>query len=388
MPKDDFDIVSDLNDGTADFSVAANTGDVPAHGVDATHVNNPNPAPKEDANKAKVIDDTPKADADKPKSLRDQISSALKAETDTPDAAQQDGVVRNADGTFAPKAAAAAEPPVVDPNAPQPVAAPQGIDPAVFASLPAETQATLARTMEEVATSQQRFAVLANVEQLIAPRREAWALNGMTPDQALNQLLALSDFATRDTPAFIQYLAEQNGIDLEELVLGLEPVDPAEKANNDRIAALERSIADNARQQQQQRHNGYVDEVISFASEKGQDGKSLLRPYFEELGDNFATHVGLVKAQNPNLANAQVLQQAYENACWAVPGVRSKLQDAARAAGDAERLRTGADRASKAQAASASVEPGAPTQEAKAPNDPNISLRDSIKSSIAAASGT
>ena len=383
---DDFDIVSDLNDGTADFSTPANNGDVPAHGADATHVNNPNPAPKTGDNGAKLIDDGDKPDADKPKSLRDQISSAIKAETDTPDAASQDGRVRNPDGTFAPKAAELPADPNAAPAA-APVAPPQGIDPAVFASLPAETQVTLARTMDEIAQSQQRFGTLANVEQLIAPRRDAWALNGMAPEQALGQLFALSDFATTKPQEFIQYFAEQNGIDLEELVLGLDPVDPVEKANNDRIAALERQLNENARMQQQAQHNARVDEVIAFASETGPDGKTLVRPYFGELGDAFATHVGLVKSENPKWTSAQILQQAYENACWAVPGVRSKMQDATRAASDAERLRASTDRASKAQTASASVEPGAPSQAPKAPNDPSLSLRDSIKASIAA-SGT
>lgn len=387
MPGPDVDFVSDLN-GTGDTTVSVQEGSELAHGDDAVGVNNQNPT-REPVAQAKKVKEATTADdaAAKPLSLRDQISSALKSEGDTPLAATQDGVQRNPDGTF--KAAA----PAVDPNAPvlEPVvaapstAAPAGIDPQVFASLPAETQVQLARTMEGVHASQQRFARLEPIEQLINPRLEAWAMNGTSPAQALGQLLALSDFAGRDVAGFIKYIAQNNGVDLEQLVLDAEPVDPQYAALRKEIDDLKNSRTAEQQQQQQAAHTSVVSSVAAFAAEAGQDGKPL-RPYFAELGSDVLPFISAVKAQNPSWPHNQILQEAYDRACWGTPSVRSKMQAAADAARDAESLRAGAAKVDQARTAGASVRSGVPTTAPAAPNDSSRSLRDTIRASMAAAS--
>lgn len=380
---DDVDFVSDLN-GTGDTTVSVNSGDV-SHVADNTN------AQRTDGVKplTKVAADlTPaQAAADKPKSLRDQISSALKGETNTPPVASQNGAVRNPDGTFAPK-------PVVDPTTVQAqaitdpalnaVRAPQGIDPEVFKALPAETQAQLARTMDDLGQRQQRIARLEPVEQLIAPRRDAWALNGMSEQQAIGQLLALSDFASRDMKGFIKYMADNNNISLEELVLTTEPLDPEKKALMDRISALETQHVQGTRQQQQAAHSQRVDFVMSFASEKGSDNQPL-RPHFAELDQDILPQISAIKTRNPSWSDTQVLQEAYDRACWASPSVRNKMQATSNAVAEAERLRQGADRVTQARAAAVSIKPGTPTSAATPPNDSSRTLRDTIKASMAAA---
>lgn len=380
----DYDMVSDLNDGTADTTIPAETGDA-AHGKDALSVNNQSPPVREPTAAAKVVGEEKPA-GEKQASIRDLISGALKGETATPEAAQQDGRVRNPDGTFAPKPAEV----VLDPAAPPvvaapPVAAPAGIDPTVFSSLPAETQAQLARTMDGVNASQQRFARLEPIEKLITPRIDAWALNGMQPEQAMHQLLALSDFAGRDIRGFIKYMAQTNNVDLEQLVLGMgaeEQVDPAMKALQDQIAELQGHRTQEQRQQQQNAHNGRVSEVAAFASEKGQDDQ-LLRPHFNELGNDVLPFITAVKAQNPQWSHTQVLQEAYDRACWGTPSVRSKMQAAADAAGAAERLRLSTEKVGAARTASVSVRSGAPTTPPAAPNESSRSTRDVIRAAIA-----
>lgn len=375
-----YDIVSDLNDST----IPAEVGDA-SHGADAVQVNNQAPPVREPTAQAKVVGEPAAAtqDGEKPKSIRDLISGALKDPSATPDGAQQDGRTRNADGTFAPK-------PEIDPSAPPAVAAPVtaapvGIDPTVFSSLPAETQATLARTMDDVHQRQQRFARLEPLEQLIAPRLDAWAMNGMQPAQAVHQLLALSDFASRDIQGFIKYMAQTNNVDLETMVLGMgaeEQVDPTIAAMQKEITALRGERTSEQRQQQQAAHNDRVNGVVAFASEKGQDGKPL-RPYFDELGTEVLPFIAAVKAQNPQWPHTQVLQEAYDRACWGTPSVRSKMQATADAVRDAERLRQGAEKADAARAASVSVRSGAPTTPPAAPNEGNRSTRDTIKAAMA-----
>jgi hypothetical protein len=389
----DFDIVSDITDGTLDSTVSAHENDVSANGPDARTLNE-GPS-REPAATPKIVDEAAKPDADKPPSLRDTISNALKADADpnaTPPAATQDGMVRDpATGQFVAK-------PAVDPNAaPDPnaaaaaapvVAAPAGIAPEVFASLPAETQAQLARTMEDVQRNQQRIAWLSPLEQVITPERiNAWAMNGgMQPAQAVHQLLALSDFAGRDPAGFIKYMAQQNGVDLETLVLEMEPGEVPDP----KIVALERQIADlsgtiqsQTQQQQQAAHERTVNEVIAFADEKGPDGSTLLRPHLSDLGDTWLPHINVVKQQNPSWSHGQVLQQAYENACWANPTVRGKMQAAAEAAAEAKRLADGAKKVDAARTASVSVRTGAPSAPPAAPDSPNRSLRDTIKGAMA-----
>jgi hypothetical protein len=127
-----------------------------------------------------------------------------------------------------------------------------------------------------------------------------------------------------------------------------------------------------------------VNSVVAFASEKGQDGKPL-RPYFDELGNEVLPFISAVKAQNPNMPHNQVLQEAYDRACWGSPTVRAKMQAAATAAGDAERLRAGVEKVDRARSASVSVKSGAPTSTPLAPDDKSRTLRDTIKASMAAA---
>ncbi len=383
MDPNDVDFTADLN-GTGENTVNVNESNVPAHGQDALELNNQNPPVREPPPQPQKVGEPAPADGgEKPKSLRDQISSALKGEGDTPPIAQQDGRPRNPDGTFAAAPAA----PVVDPNAPPApaaVAAPQGIDPQVFQTLPAETQAFLARTMDDLGQRQQQYARLERVDQILSTRRDAWALNGMTEDQALGQLLALSDFAGRDPPGFIKYMAENNNVDLEELVLGQEPVDPQYAALQQEVAQLRNERTQETQQQLQAAHQQTVNSVVTFASEKDQGGK-LLRPYFEELGSEVLPFISTVKAQNPNLTHNQVLQEAYDRACWGSPAVRAKMLASQQAASEAERLRGDVNKVERARSASVSVKSGAPSTAPTPPNDASRTLRDTIKASMAAA---
>lgn len=369
------DFVSDLNDG----SVNEHAGS-----VDGTSGYTP-PAAQEPVQ--------PKVDTqektEKPLSLRDQISSAVKGETETPPIAKAEGPVRNPDGTFAPKPAVTenGEPPAQAPagtgtQAAPPVSVPAGVDPAVFQSLPAEMQASLARTMEDVNQQQNRYAGYAQIEQIIGPRREAWALNGMTEQQAVGQLFALSDYATRDPAGFISYFAQQSGIDLEELVFNSEPVDPEKTALMNRIAQLESGQQQYETQRQQMQHRETVGNIVNVLSEKDAAGNAVF-PYANELGQSLFPHFSAVMQANPGLPLRDLLKQAYDNACWAVPSVRAKMQEAANAASQASRIREQQARTQSAKNAGSSVPSGVPTSAPQTPADGSMSLRDTIRASIA-----
>jgi hypothetical protein len=373
----DLDILSDVVDGSLDQSVA--TG-LPLDSAKPVTPQSQNPSTV--ADKQEI--------APKPNTLRDQISSALKGETSTPSSATQDGKpARNPDGTFAP---VIGSDPTIDVSANNPggatappVAAPPGIDPQVFNSLPAETQTQLARTMDEINTRQRNLYGYEQIERLIAPRRDAWALNGVTEAQAVTQLFALSDYATRDPAGFIQYFAQQNNIDLEDVVFGSDPGDPEVNALKQQITRLESQINGFSSQQQAVAHNGVVNEIVSFFEEKSADG-NLLRPYAEKLGDDILGHIQMVMQQKPNIPRAQVLQEAYDRACWSNANVRAEMQKAQSVANEAERMRQQQEKVAKARNAGSSVPVGVPSATAQSTDVSNGNLRDDIRKAMAVAS--
>lgn len=328
----------------------------------------------------------------KPVSLRDQISSALKSETNTPPSATQDGNrVRNPDGTFAPASGSpAATDASTSANNPvgavaPPAAAPTGIDPQVFNALPAETQVQLVRTMDELNARQSRLYGYEQIEQLIAPRRQAWALNGVTEAQAVTQLFALSDYATRDPSGFIQYFAQQQGVDLESLVFDSDPGDPEITALKQQVMQLQGQLQGFNSQQQAVQHQNTVNEVVAFFDQKGANGTPL-RPYADKLGDDLVAHIQITMSKQPNAPREQILQEAYERACWSNTAVRAEMQKALIAANEAERLRQRQQQVAKARTAGSSVPPGVPSATAQPANTSTGNLRDDIARAMAAAS--
>jgi hypothetical protein len=381
----DVDIVSDINAGELDGgSVAAPSGApgaVPVHGEDAV---TPNKLP---AGKP----------ADEPNSLRDQLTAAFKGKAGEPtsqDQAATAGQPRGPDGKFAPKtaeeqAAAAAQPGTEQPAAAadgtlQPLQAPsymQQGDAEQFAKLPVEMQHFVARNMAFAEEAAARFAGYEGVERVIGPRREAWAVNGMDEGRALNQLFAISDFATRAPLDFIKWFAGTQQIDLATVGEGGEPEDDLDPA----VADLRRQVQDLTGRlsaitdgQATATHQNIVETVAQWGSEKGTDG-NLMRPYFAELGRGILPYIQQVKAENPNATHPQVLAEAYERACWGTPAVRAKLI----AAQDAVRLAEARKDAARAKGAAVSVDSEAPGPGATVPkNESKGSVRDDLRAAF------
>lgn len=309
----------------------------------------------------------PKPDVNQ-RSIRETLTAAFADKAGAP-AAQEGAQVRDpVTGQFAPAAAAAPAggvPPVAAPAAQafQPPASMSPVEAQHFASLPAEMQQYVARTMERVETDAVRYREYDALEQLIGPRRNPWAMQGMQPAQAVNQLFALSDFAGQNPPEFIQWFAGQHGIDLEALSQGVPEIDPHIQALQNQVGQLTTQLQGMTQGQQQHAHNQVVHEITAFGAEVGSDGK-LLRPYFDELGRDVLPFIQAIKAENPNMPNRDVLNAAYDRACWGSPTVRTKMQSAA----DAERLAGQRETAMRAQAAGSSVV-GAPLSGASTPNN-------------------
>lgn len=378
---DDIDITSDLHDGVDGQST-------PQGSDNATNV--PEGA---------VVTEQAQSDI-KPRenTLRDQLSNAFKPQepndTDNKPPAEKpqlttdsEGRYRRVDGTFASveeiqafTASAQTDAAPVDKILSQlPAAVAEQIK-----SLPAETQQFVARTMEDLNSRASRYSEYDQLESIIGPRREAWAQNGMNSVVAVNQLFALSDFASTNPGDFVLWFAENNGIDLDALLdardAAQQQVAPEVQELRGQVQHLSQTIAQ-LQGQQPQPQNENLRVVEQFASEKDEGG-NLKRPYLPEIMGSFAAHVTAVRNSNPTMSPDQVLAKAYENACWADANVRLKMQ----AEIDAQRREAARQRAEAAKRASSGIRGGPNGSGATSAMPPsgNMSLRDTIKQAFAA----
>jgi hypothetical protein len=376
----DIDLTSDIANGDLDNGSQGTipaapppAGTVPAQGAEAVQQNQ-----------------TPQPTREKPakgQSLRDQLSSAFKGEggevTDQQNAstAQDRGDGRTPTGQFAPKTPA--EQQAADQSGqPAAVQAPQGIDPQVFNSLPPEVQQQVASTVARVEQQAAQYQRYDQLETVIGPRRQAWAINGVSEAQAVNQLLALSDFAGQSPPDFIAWFAGQHGVDLAALAqqgqVSDQYIDPVVQELREQVNQLTGQLTHITTGQQQAQHNSLVEVTAQFAAEAGENGQPL-RPHFAELGTGILPYINQVKAEMPHASPREVLSEAYDRACWATPTVRAKVL----ASQEASRLAEQRVTAARAQAAGSSVVGQAPASGSTAPKvQGEGTVRDHLRAAI------
>lgn len=399
MNTDDIDITQDLQGGADDAAL----GDVnPLNGYNADQQAPAGTQPVHgDAQQRNAVE---QKDDKKELSLRDQLSSAFKGTDDKPTDQQNsatvppaitkdaDGKYRNVDGTFASAEQVAAfeaanAAPQQQEQVQQPQSPIQGLTPAEqqqFQSLPAELRQFVERTMEGMNTRAARYGEYDLIEQIIGPRREAFASEGTTPAAAVQQLFAMSDFAGRDPGNFILWYAQQRGLDLDALLdardAAQQNVSPEMRQLQGQVQNLTAIIQQNQQQGQQATQQANLQSVETFAMEKDATG-ALKRPYLNDVLDGFTAQISQVRAANPNMSNAEVLQKAYDNACWLDVGTRTKMQQASAAAQQQQQ----AERAAAAKRAGSSVNGGPSGESTAHPNNANRSLREELAEQFAAA---
>lgn len=257
---------------------------------------------------------------------------------------------------------------------------------AAFAALPREAQAfvlkresdvekNLTQKTQEIAEQRKNYEGL---ESVLAPRRQAMARQGGEA-QVINQLLQLSDFANNDPAGFIQWWAKDRNIDLSSFVpkpAEGEYVDPALHAAQKRIESVEQRIAQREQQEQQARTQATQSEIDKFSSEADSTGKPI-RPYFNEVRNEMSA---LFKA---NLVNT--LDDAYQRAIYANPGIRQKLFDEQKKADEASRLNATKEAAAKAsKAAGVQVKTKTPATSGKAKGTWEDTVDDAVNAAFGA----
>lgn len=231
--------------------------------------------------------------------------------------------------------------PEVEPAAEPPLSAPDRWSAewkAQFTTLPREAQKLLLDRESEYAKGfDQKSQEAANLkrqyeplEQILAPRRQAWAMQGMDEGRAISQLLALSDYAANKPEEFIHWFASQRGINLAQPAA--EGAAPAQPSAPD-IAPIVNKVQYLEQTIQQQQQAEMQRQIMAFKSSPGHE-------HFEDVRTEMA------RMMQSGIATD--MQDAYEKASWASPAVRAKILAAEKAQAESARK---ADEAKRVEAA-------------------------------------
>jgi len=186
----------------------------------------------------------------------------------------------------------------------------------------------------------------------------------------LGRVLSASHALDTDPAGTIKALADAYGVDLGQIYDPFAEPPSQEMAQlRQQVASYEAQLAALSRQQSVARETeatAAVDRVVNEFYEKHPDAR--------EMEDEFAAQIHAVRAAEPNLDHAAILEKAYEKAAWAHPAMREKRMAAAQQQAEAKRIAAAKEAAAKAkQAAGVNVQ-GSPNPNSE-PDDPNDQLR-------------
>ncbi|MDA1043839.1 MAG: hypothetical protein O3C57_01305 [Verrucomicrobia bacterium] len=238
----------------------------------------------------------------------------------------------------------------------QTISAPQSMsakDREAFYALPPEQQTFIAeRAKQQEADYTKKTMEIAEtrkaydkLEQVIAPRRQQLAMDGMDESTAIGQLFALSDFANQNPVGFVQYLFQQRGIPLSALTesgAGNQvAADPQLTAMQREIHGLKDYFTRQTQAQQAQQAQSVQTDIQAFAAEN---------QFYSELEADMIPLVAGFRQSHPGLSSKEYLAKAYKAAIAVNDEVAAKVS----ADESAKRLaetKAAADKAKKATGA-------------------------------------
>jgi hypothetical protein len=264
----------------------------------------------------------------------------------------------------------------------------------LYRALPKEAKGFVKHSVEYAkrvyAQAEQVAQHYSGLEQILAPRRDAWHRNGTDEVGALRQLLALSDLATQRPQDFAQFYVRERGLKPEDIFPQLaQQGKPDDEYADPEVSQLKKLLTD-TRQELEQFKNGYTTQqqqqqqaaehaqyqqvwqyVQQFRNETDERGRAKY-PYFEEVQGLAGTLISSGKAPD--------LPTAYDMACHATPGVRAKIVAAQNAQEQRERARKEREKADAARRAGTSIS-GTPGDRVRA--EPSGDLREDLRSEFA-----
>lgn len=249
------------------------------------------------------------------------------------------------ENTIEPATAPDADPPSEPIRVPASLPAPLK---AKFKDLPPEWQSAIQKQDEDRTAAKAQWDTKAErfnrLEEILAPRREKFQLQGLDDARAIQTLFAAQDMLDRNPLEGLSYLARSYGVDLRQI--GAQPAQAQQGTYPPELAAALQPIMSQVQTLQQslaerdqaaanaELHRGLA-EIEAFRS----DPANL---YFDDVRANI---LALMET-----GRAATLKDAYEAACWADPVVRPLLIEQREATAKAEATKAQTDAKAKAEA--------------------------------------
>lgn len=281
------------------------------------------------------------------------VIEAVAEEVSAPseDVPSEDGRKRGPDGKFIAKDAESAQDTTDQPSkevadpASQPVTrAPSSWSPAAkaeFDKLPAPVQQAVAKREQEIDQGLRRKAEELKryepLEQVLAPRRDLWAAQGMDETQAIKTLLAAQDLLEKNPVQGLEYLAKAYGVNLPGQAQPPQPGQPA-PAQAGQANELEQLRAQIVQLQQSVQYS----QTAPLVSE--------VEAFFSDPANLYAENVRSDMARLLETGMASTLKDAYDKACRVRDDIWPLVQPAPSNGG-----MNGAERAMRAKQAAVSV---------------------------------
>ena len=267
------------------------------------------------------------------------------------DAQSEDGRKRGPDGKFIAKDAESAQDTTDQPSkevadpASQPVTrAPSSWSPAAkaeFDKLPSPVQQAVAKREQEIDQGLRRKAEELKryepLEQVLAPRRDLWAAQGMDETQAIKTLLAAQDLLEKNPVQGLEYLAKAYGVNFAGQAQSPQPGQPA-PAQAGQAPEIEQLRAQIAQLQQSVQYS----QTAPLVSE--------VEAFFSDPANLYAENVRSDMARLLETGMASTLKDAYDKACRVRDDIWPLVQPAPSNGG-----MNGAERAMRAKQAAVSV---------------------------------
>lgn len=195
-----------------------------------------------------------------------------------------------------------------------------------------ESQTAISRMGNEKKGLEERVAAYQPIDQLINARKDSLAKRGMTFDQAVGQLFNAQDELDANPLRGLVQIGLTYGIDLRQFLP--EQVQQHAAPPSPEVVQLKNDVA---------RLTGYLTEQQREAEAakqaENQRAETALRSEIETFSKD-KPHFEAVKAHMSALLSsgaADTLDKAYEQAVWAIPEVRERIQQDQRKADDDKR---------------------------------------------------
>ena len=237
----------------------------------------------------------------------------------------------------------------------------KGVAKVAWNTLSPEAQKHIAEDYAQVTQAQSRLSALESA--IGQERAQVLAANYGSVDQGLKNVLAGADFANKNPQGFILWLAQRAGIDLTQLAGqsdgGWAGAQPSAQPNPlfDEINSLRNELQQLKQQSTQAPIKSQIDAMSKDAAKY---------PYFNDLRPHMAA---LIQS-----GAATTLTDAYDQAAWSRPDIRTSLIEG-------ERKKSAEAEAAKVTAAKqAAISITGSPRGAKAPDDePNESIEETAR---------